>query len=351
MSRKKVDFNKLINRLILFIGFGVLAHIIFVLSTTEKAMLANLSKLGPQHIATIFVLMLLPWMGYAFRITMWSKLLGEKISFRESLKVVITTDVASALSPTAVGGGPVKLALLIKRGFKAGNAGFILTYGIIEDIIFYSSGILLALIFSKGLVQDTVGGLWAWISSHMNWIGGAAILVVLTWVILKVVGVTLSDRIMAVIPEHFRDKMYQIRANASHSISDIKANFRLAFSYGKWQIVTSILILFLQWGAKFSILAVLISAFGIEFETIQIYVRQWVVYVTMLFIPTPGASGGAEASFLLIFGKSIPHRISFLVVSLWRLFTYYFILITAVVMYSVISFMQGRKEEVEIETE
>lgn len=349
MTRKKVDFNKLINRLILFIGLGVLAHIVFVLSTTEKAMLANLSKLEPQHIAAIFVLMLLPWMGYAFRITMWSKLLGENIGFREALRVVITTDVASALSPTAVGGGPVKLALLIKRGFKAGNAGFILTYGIIEDIVFYTSGILLALIFSKGLVQDTISGLWAWISSHITWIAGTAVLVILVWIILKVIGVTLSDRMMGVIPEHFRERIYQIRANASHSISDIKANFRLAFSYGKWQIVASILILFLQWGAKFSILVVLVSAFGIDYEAIQIYVRQWVVYVTMLFIPTPGASGGAEASFLLIFGKSIPHKISFLVVSLWRLFTYYFILVSAVVIYSVISFVQGRKEEVEIE--
>ena len=67
--------------------------------------------------------------------------------------------------------------------------------------------------------------------------------------------------------------------------------------------------------AKFSVLIVILHAFNIDFEAIQIYIRQWVIFVTMLFIPTPGASGGAEASFLLIFGKSIPSDIAYLVVS------------------------------------
>ncbi len=76
--------------------------------------------------------------------------------------------------------------------------------------------------------------------------------------------------------------------------------------------------------------------------------QEWVIFVTMLFIPTPGATGGAEASFLLIFGKSIPSDISFLVVSVWRLFTYYFILLMAVVLYTVLSYVVSKKEEIVI---
>jgi heme/copper-type cytochrome/quinol oxidase subunit 3 len=37
-----------------------------------------------------------------------------------------------------------------------------------------------------------------------------------------------------------------------------------------------------------------------------------------------GASGGNEVSLILIFGKSIPFNITYLVVSLWRLFSFYF---------------------------
>lgn len=351
MAKNKVDINKVVNRLLLFIGFGVLAHIVFVLSTTEKAMLTHLSRLSLWHIAGIIILMTLPWMGYAFRIRMWSLLLGENITFREALRVVITTDLASALSPTAVGGGPVKLALLVKRGYKAGNAGFILTYGIIEDIVFYTTGILLALVFSRGLLQSMIGGLGSWLYTHTTWVAGIVSVVVVLYLVFKIRGLSITSRFMRLLPEHLRERVFQIRANAATSIADIRSNFGLAFRYGRWQVVMSIVILFLQWAAKFSVLAVLLWAFGVDFDAIQIYIRQWVVYVTMLLIPTPGASGGAEASFLLIFGKSIPHKISFLVVSLWRLFTYYFILVSAVLIYSGLSLARGGREEIEIESE
>ena len=108
--------------------------------------------------------------------------------------------------------------------------------------------------------------------------------------------------------------------------------------------------LYIQWISKFSVLLVILHAFNVDFDTIQMYVRQWVVFVTMLFIPTPGASGGAEASFLLIFGKSIPTDLSYLIVSVWRLFTYYFILLSAVLFYTLITFLMRKEEDVVIET-
>ena len=140
-------------------------------------------------------------------------------------------------------------------------------------------------------------------------------------------------------------KIYTLRSNFSQSLIDMKSNFKFVFSDGKFRMLIGLFVLFLQWMSKFSVLLVILHAFNIDFETIQIYIRQWVVYVTMLFIPTPGASGGAEASFLLIFGKSIPSNITYLVVSVWRLFTYYFILLTAVFLYTGLTFLLNEEED------
>ena len=52
-----------------------------------------------------------------------------------------------------------------------------------------------------------------------------------------------------------------------------------------------------------------------------------------------GACLGAEAAFLLVFDKYVPDQLSFLMVSAWRLFTYYLILITAAVSFLVIPFI------------
>ncbi len=144
MSSGKLNFKKILNRLILFVALGVGAHVAFVLSTTERSLLNYLGELSVLHLLTILVLIICPWLGYALRIRMWSAFLNEKISYGDAVRVVITADVASALSPTSVGGAPVKAALLLNRGYASGSVGFMLTYGVIEDIIFYTTGIVLA---------------------------------------------------------------------------------------------------------------------------------------------------------------------------------------------------------------
>ncbi|MBK8519117.1 MAG: hypothetical protein IPL55_23380 [Saprospiraceae bacterium] len=68
-------------------------------------------------------------------------------------------ELASALSPTAVGGAPVKAALLLNKGFNPGNVGFMLTWGIIEDLFFYIFGVIMAIFFSQQLVYQIGLGL------------------------------------------------------------------------------------------------------------------------------------------------------------------------------------------------
>ena len=39
------------------------------------------------------------------------------------------------------------------------------------------------------------------------------------------------------------------------------------------------------------------------------FLLQWVIFTVMVFVPTPGASGGAEAAFLLVYSALLPVRI------------------------------------------
>jgi uncharacterized protein (TIRG00374 family) len=293
---------------------------------------------------------LLPWMGYAFRVRMWSKFLGEHITFREALRIVMTADLASALSPTAVGGAPVKAALLLNRGFNPGSVGFMLTWGIIEDIFFYLSGILLAIFFSQNLIYDIVAKISQFLFNYGFSIVLFFLIVVVYIILLKYEVIPKAFRPLHYLPPKIKQKLYDLRIRFYSGIIEMKINFNKAWHHGKIRMFIGIVILFAQWGAKFSVLVVLLHAFEIDFNSVQIYIRQWVIYVTMLFIPTPGASGGAEASFLLIFGKSIPSDISFLIVSIWRFFTYYYVLIASVLLYITISFISKKQDEIEIET-
>lgn len=295
--------------------------------------------------------MLFPWMAYAGRVKMWTLFLKEKISYADALRVVVTADLSAALSPTAVGGAPVKAALLLNRGFAPGSVGFMLTIGVIEDIIFYSSGIVLAFFFSAGLLTKIFDRVTTFIFENYIFILAVVIILAIYILLLKKDKIPLALKWQQLIPAKIKTRIYILRSKFYESLKEMGSNFKLAFKDGKLRMAISLIVLFIQWMSKFSVLIVILKAFNIEFDSIQIYIRQWVIYVTMLFIPTPGASGGAEASFLLIFGKSIPSDITYLVVSLWRLFTYYFILFSAVVFYMVLTLILKRKEDVIITKE
>ena len=99
---------------------------------------------------------------------------------------------------------------------------------------------------------------------------------------------------------------------------------------GLGHLLLSLTVLFVQWTIRFSVLIILLTALEIDFKIFQMYIQQWIVYLTMIFIPTPGASGGAEATFYLIFEKNLPRDLLPLITSTWRFFMYYLMLFFAV---------------------
>lgn len=294
--------------------------------------------------------MFIPWIGYAFRVRMWSMFLGEQLKYTEALRIVITADVASALSPTAVGGAPFKAALLLKRGFSSGKVGFLLTWGVIEDTIFYVSGFVCAIIFSSGIIDRLYQGIKSFVTGNLTWIIWILLSIVLYIVVRKTGILPQRMAISRLIPSRFRTGYLKLVVKSRQSYGELRQCFMYVLNAGKLRMLLGISILYFQWFAKFSILVVILLALNIDIDVLQIYIRQWIIWITMLFIPTPGASGGAEASFLLIFGKSIPAEIVNLIVSLWRFFTYYMVLLSAVLVYQTISITSGKITELEIET-
>ena len=347
MKEPKKDFSKIINRLVLFIGLSVLAHLIFVLLTTERHLLGTLKNLSVFHLLAIAILMFLPWVGYAFRVNMWSKFLGEKMTFRDALQIVITADVTSALSPTAVGGAPVKAGLLYNKGFQPGSIAFMLTWGVIEDIVFYTLGVVLAGYYSQGLlatIGTRAGELW---KDNLVYIIIFMVIIGLYIVLISFNKLPTVLKIGHYLPSWIGERITKFKLGYRNTLSEMKKMFSMAWLKGKSRMLLSFTILLLQWMSKFSVLVIILYAFdsNIFNETpwVQVYIRQWFIYVTMLLIPTPGASGGAEASFLLIFGSAIPEQLSYLIVSIWRFFTYYWVLIMAVVTY-IFLISKGKKK-------
>jgi uncharacterized protein (TIRG00374 family) len=328
---KEKDYNKIINRLFILIGIGLLLHAIFLAYTIDPKSFELLYRIKWYYLVLITILAISPWIGHAFRIVMWSRWLDYPISFKSAFAIVMANDIGAAITPTAVGGGPVKIGMLVNKGMPAPKATFMVLLSATEDIIFYGTGIVLTLLYMHHVIEQ----LGAYLFKHSYWLIGLSIFflaVVLGWKTVKLI----FKKILSYFPVSWQLRLSRFNDGLRHYFSDIGQTYLDVVKTGKWRLAVSILILFFQWFTKFTILAIILISLGIPFTWFDMYIKQWIIWMGMLIIPTPGASGGAEAAFLVLFKGSLSGDLPNLIVSTWRFFTYYFILILSVILFNML---------------
>ena len=88
-----------------------------------------------------------------------------------------------------------------------------------------------------------------------------------------------------------------------------------------------------------------------ETNALTIISLQAVLYVAVAFVPTPGAAGGAEAGFLLLFGPIYGSGHTAVAMILWRLITFYFVILFGGIYLSIHSIRVGKDQAKQIEEE
>jgi uncharacterized protein (TIRG00374 family) len=333
-SDKNFKLNKIFNRLVIIISIGILAHLIFLLYTTDKEILSHLKQLKFSYILLILGLIMVPWLGHSVRMVLWTTFLKVPLKFKECFRIAVTTDLGSSITPTLIGGGPIKLGMLMKKKISAGKAGTLTLLGGFEDFIMYLGAFITACFFLKDTIVSVFVNLYQTAKENILYVSILFFLfLVFRWFLKNYYSKTLAS----LIPEKVSRLWRKITVSLTRGFQEMKEAFMLILKRGKLRFILSFSILLIQWTAKFSILLVILTALKLPFNAPQMYLQQWLVYLSMIFIPTPGATGGAEASFYFIFNGEVDKKFLPLIVSVWRFFTYYMILFSAVVMVQLFS--------------
>ena len=116
---------------------------------------------------------------------------------------------------------------------------------------------------------------------------------------------------------------------------------------GKSRLLLSTVIAGIQWICRNAVAAMLVASLGVEVEFIRFLVLQWLIFTLTLFIPTPGATGGSEALFYVLFKPFLPNEILAVTVGGWRFLTFYWVLIIdAILLYILLKFGTSKTEAI-----
>lgn len=312
----------------IFIPLGIIANLILSLFKTNRIILKSMSTFSFTYLLLAVGLTLVPWITNSIRNWIWLRFLKADFSFRDTFKIIVAMDLGAAVSPTAVGGGYVKMAMFMQKGLSSGTAASLMTLGSVEDFTFFLLAVPFSLIWTSAADISFMQN----ISHHLLQAGlilGKVVLFILAlfvmlWILmrtgwLKKLGLQPLVKKSALRIKKFRDDFFWV--------------YSRIIKRGKYRFLVTVFLTAVQWTCRFSVITALLACMHIPVNPVKFFLFQWIIFTIMTLTPTPGAALGAEAGFLLVYGQSIPAEVMGLAVGSWRFLTYYFLLLLAALVF------------------
>ncbi|MBN1830176.1 MAG: flippase-like domain-containing protein [Deltaproteobacteria bacterium] len=316
--------------LLILVPLGIAGNALFmVLTVDRRTIAAALSSIDGCYIMLAFILAVIPWLTHALRMYVWSRFLGNRIPLSDFFHIAFGDELGSAVTPTSVGGGYFKLALLMQKGFSSGAAASLVALGTAENALFVIIAMPLIAFYTAAaaapaLIAVTKNLKLPFIAS----IYGAPIILACIFAALF----------------HFTSLRTRTDGVVRTFLADFLSVYKLIVKRGKSRFILTMVLTSIQWFARYSIISLLLLAFHIPIRPLTFLFLQWIVFVFTTIVPTPGGSIGAEMSFFMIFSSFVPASILGFVTSCWRFLTYYFQIVTAGLCFSAMSLKKIKKE-------
>lgn len=306
-------------RIAFVLSFGLLISVAYSAFTVDSSALSAFSSFPWLCILALTGMVALPWFADTWRVQIWLRFLNKRERFAEVFRMTLATEMASAMSPAAIGGSGAKLGWLISRGLAPGVASSIMALNALEDTLFFVIALPLALLLSSHTAAGvSLEKIWNTVRQQ-NLTGSRN----LSFILIGIVLLYLVARITwKLLPSSWRTRVMSWREKARHQSLLAKQTLRLMIAQGRWRFVATIFLSGLHWVCRFSMLTVLLTGLHHAVDPFNFFASQWLVFMLMKIVPSPGGAGGAELAFLLFYRSMLPENLLGLLVGAWRVLTF-----------------------------
>ncbi|UCC78562.1 MAG: flippase-like domain-containing protein [Candidatus Zixiibacteriota bacterium] len=322
-NKLRLRLNHLFKIILIILPLALAGNIVYTLLSSELDMLVELLEFKIGYLFLAAFLCVVPWFAQSLRIIIWSRVFKRPVSPPQALQAVLSSDIAAAATPTMLGGGYAKAGYLVSYGFSAGEATIITLLGTIEDAVFFLIALPTSILWSRAWDNPYVRQAGASLVSHWPTVLIVAAIISMAFVGIKKIG---KRRISDANPGSSENKIsfrYRFLSSLRRYKTDLVFAMKFALTRGKLSFLFTVLAAGIGWCSRYGAISALVLGLGLDADPVLFFLLQWVVFSIMTMIPTPGAIGGAEVSFALVYGGLIPSFAIPVVTSGWRFITFY----------------------------
>lgn len=277
--------------------------------------------------------------GYVARLFLLAR--GE-LNLKKTTSSIVLWELASALTPSVVGGSAVASFILHRNGLSWGRSlATVMSTALLDELYFLIAVPVLALAVSwEAFLPESA----PWLEGSVTaiFVGGYAFMAVLATLLSSALFFA-PHRAQALLVGMTRWKpLHRWRAQGNQLAEDLREASRdlRSMSWSRWfavAIATGV-----SWTARFLTLNALLLAFVTPLTPeplgqLGIWARQLSLWTVLMISPTPGSSGLAELALPAFMDDALPLALSATVwaaaVLTWRYLTYHlYVLVGGVLM-------------------
>lgn len=276
--------------------------------------------LKPKRLPGLFIALFVSFLRVLFMAARFRVLSENKLGWMASIRIVLSWDFTSSVTPSTIGGAPMATYAMTREGAKLGKSSAIILYGVLLDQIWFSIAIPILFVssFFVAVVPQNIGWAGEFIVI-LIYIGILSYASLLAYAVLRNPAV-LKKVVLAVFKLPVLRKWYD---NVLKESDNLESYSKLLGSKPRSFIGKAFSLTVLMWLCRIWLPTIVVLSL-LPADVLLSLLRSLAMNLTFLVMPTPGGSGGVEGLFAIFQGPLID-RSGFigLAVFLWRVISYY----------------------------
>lgn len=307
--------------MIISIVISIVVIAIIISGTYSKDTLKNLISIDPLLLLVAIGLHVVYWLSWGGRIKVLARSLGHKITYRQSMNIVMLNVLAASVTPSNAGGEPVRIKLLNDLGIRGGDATAIVIGERVSDAIFLLSLLPILLIFFSFMLSGPLGYL---LLGAVITLGALLVaIVIIVWKHKNIEKLILKLEPVLKIFIRNKEKRFKLMEKLRVEFRYFHQGIRILIMRKKINFVIVIALSAILWISDFVIFSVVLLAFHQNPLWIYSILAQiFIVLLTMVPI-SPGGSGVVEIATAILYGPFISKDIIGVVILIWRFIVFY----------------------------
>ncbi len=304
---------------------SILSIAVILIFTLNKNTIAVIREIRPEYLLAALVIHLFSFIVWGLRLRAMSSALGHKINLLKASEIVVSGTFVAALTPSSIGGEPLRIHLLRQDKMPLGQATAVVISERLLDTVFMLLAVPFSLYLFRGMLSDPRLDIVLLLGVLLT----AISLVLMLGALMRPLRVKIAiNNLLKWMTKRFNGKkigtkLYSLSRSIDRVIDEFNEGVNLFFTSGLAGLFYGIIFTVLYWIVEFASLPVILMGLNQPPSLLICFAAQVLLMIIIIVPLTPGSSGVAEFAATSLFSVFMSASILGITVLAWRAFTFY----------------------------